>query len=261
MKQELEPVLVRDVANVRVVAMNRPERKNALDSPARLLLLDALQRADADPAVRAIVLTGAAGNFSSGADVTAMGSNTETSGPRQRLVVAQDITRTIACGGTPVIAAVEGIAFGAGLGIALACDHVVAARDARFSAAFLQVGLSSDFGVLWTLPHRIGLARARTMLLLGEMVTADDGLPLGLVDAVADPGTALDAALPVAEVLASRPTLAVAALKRGLQDRPRSLDETLEREIEEQVPLLLSHDHTEAVAAFRERRTPRFEGT
>ncbi len=165
-----------DERGVRTVTINRPESKNAITVPMRGILAELMRDSHADPDVRAIVITGAGGTFCSGADVKGMEQLTDLESARARVETIQNVARSIATGATPVVAAVEGIAFGAGLGIALACDHIVAAADARLSAAFVNVGLFADIGVLFTLPQRVGPARARTMMLLAQMVHADEAL-------------------------------------------------------------------------------------
>lgn len=256
-----ETILHSDNAGVRTVTINRPERKNALDLPMRKTLSDIMNDAHAAPAIRAVVITGAGGTFCSGADVSGMQQQKDPELARARVETAQAIARSIASGPTPVVAAVEGIAFGAGLSIALACDHIVAASDARLSAAFVNVGLSGDAGVMYTLPQRVGPGRARTMMLLAQMVQAEEALRIGLVDQLTEPGTALERALAVAAKLAAGPPLAVEAVKKLFTDPPASLEESLEAEIAVQAPLLGSNDFLEAITAFTEKRKPKFSGS
>jgi 2-(1,2-epoxy-1,2-dihydrophenyl)acetyl-CoA isomerase len=250
-----------DEHGVRIVTINRPERKNAIDIPMRAVLADLMRDSHADPDVRAVVITGAGGTFCSGADVSGMEQLKDPEMARARVETVQNIARGITAGPTPVIAAVEGIAFGAGLGIALACDHIVAADDARLSAAFVNVGLFADIGVLFTLPQRVGPARARTMMLLAQMVHAEEALRIGLVDQLCEPGTALERATEVATKLAAGPPLAIAAVKKAFTGLPISLAESLETETAMQAPLLGSEDFLEAITAFGEKRRATFSGT
>jgi enoyl-CoA hydratase/carnithine racemase len=249
-----------DERGVRTVTINRPESKNALTMPMRGVLADLMRDSHADPQVRAVVITGAGGTFCSGADVKGMEQLKDRERARARIETIQNVARSITAGPTPVIAAVEGIAFGAGLGIALACDHIVAASDARLSAAFVNVGLFADIGVLFTLPQRVGPARARTMMLLAQMVHADEALRIGLVDQLSEPGGALERATEVALKLAAGPPLAVAAVKKAFTGLPTSLAESLEIETAMQAPLLGSEDFLEAITAFGEKRSPTFSG-
>ncbi|WP_021595888.1 enoyl-CoA hydratase/isomerase family protein [Actinomadura welshii] len=255
-----EPVVTaEDHGAARVITLNRPGARNAIDFPMRERLLDELRRAAGDPDVRAIVLTGAGGTFSAGGDVRSM----EGAGPdavRARLAPVHEAVRLMATCGTPVIAAVEGAAAGLGVSLAAACDHVVASEDARFVAAFGRVGLVADGGLLWTLPQRVGMGRAKEMLVFGRTVSASRAYEIGLADSLAPPGTALDAALERAAEAAALAPLSVAAAKRLLARTDHGLDQLLEAEREEQTALFGSTDFAEGRAAFAERRTPRFEG-
>ncbi len=241
----------------RVLTLDRPEVRNAIDVPTRELLRDELRRAVDDPAVRAVVLTGAGGTFSAGGDVRSM----EGAGPdavRARLAPLHETVRLIATGGTPVIAAIEGVAAGLGVSLAAVCDHVVAAEDARFVAAFGKVGLVPDGGLLWTLPRRVGMGRARDMLLFGTPVPASRAYEIGLADSLAPPGAALAAALERAAGAAALAPLSVAAAKRLLVGD--GLERLMEAECLEQAALFGTVDFAEGRAAFAERRPPRFEG-
>jgi 2-(1,2-epoxy-1,2-dihydrophenyl)acetyl-CoA isomerase len=252
-------VRVREEGSVRVVTLDRPERRNALDLEIRPVLAGILEAADADESVRAIVVTGSGGAFCSGGDVSIM-ERMPPERVRPRLEAAQRIVRAIAGGRTPVIAAVEGVAFAAGLGLALACDRIVAAADARFSAAFTGVGLAADLGVTWSLPHRVGTARARQMMMLGGLIGADEALAIDLVDSVVPSGAALDAALADARRFVAGPPRALASLERAFTDPAGDLDTALNREIEMQAALADTDDYAEGIAAFHEKRKPRFAG-
>jgi enoyl-CoA hydratase/carnithine racemase len=248
-----------DHGATRVLTLNRPEARNAIDIPMRERLADEVRRAADDPGVRAVVLTGAAGTFSAGGDVRSM----EGAGPDAvpaRLDPVHETVRLIATCGTPFIAAVEGAAAGLGVSLAAVCDHVVAAEDARFVAAFGKVGLVADGGLLWTLPQRVGMGRAKQMLVLGQTVPAPRAYEIGLADSLAPSGTALDAALERASEAAALAPLSVAAAKRLLARTGQSLDRLLEAERDEQTSLFGSADFAEGRAAFAERRPPRFEG-
>ncbi|MEU8125142.1 enoyl-CoA hydratase/isomerase family protein [Spirillospora sp. NPDC049024] len=252
-------VTTADHGATRVVTLNRPEARNAIDIPMRERLLAEVRRAADDPGVRAVVLTGAAGTFSAGGDVRSM----EGAGPdavRARLDPVHEAVRIITTCGTPFIAAVEGAAAGLGVSLAAVCDHVVAAEDARFVAAFGRVGLVADGGLLWTLPHRVGIGRAKEMLVFGRTVPAQRAYEIGLADSLAPSGKALDAALELAAEAAALAPLSVAAAKRLLARTDHGLDRLLDAEREEQTALFGSADFAEGRAAFAERRTPRFEG-
>lgn len=252
-------VLTSDDGPVRVITLNRPQVRNAFDMALRNEVIAAVQAAVADDSVRALVLTGAGGAFCAGGDINTMNAMTHDEAVA-RAELTQQVVRTLWSGPKPVVAAVEGPAFGAGLSLALACDRVVAAADARFGAAFTRIGLAGDMGIMATLAERLGPARAKQFLMFAEQVRAPQALSLGLIDAVTDPGNAVAAALAGAQQLAAGPPLALAAIKAVFRDYPLGREQTLRREAEGMLSIYPSADFAEGVAAFREKRAPKFEG-
>lgn len=254
------PVLVDDRGAVRVITLNRPHLRNAIDLPLRHALGDAIEAADAEPGVRAMVLTGAGGAFCSGGDISTMRRQPrhETAG---RIQAAQRIIRALWHTPKPVIAAVEGPAFGAGVALALACDRVVAASDAVVATTFTGVGLAGDMGIFASLPARIGAPRARQMLMLGSRISGAEAGTMGLVDRVVDPGTALAVALEDAARLAAGPPLALGLIKQMLSGEPRHPLAVLDLEVRNQTLLWDSDDFAEGVSAFAEKRRPVFGTT
>jgi 2-(1,2-epoxy-1,2-dihydrophenyl)acetyl-CoA isomerase len=249
-------VLAADHGPVRVLTLNRPGRRNAIDLELRVVLAEALEGAMADAAVRAVVLTGAGGTFCSGGDISTMRRQGEDA-VRARLQAAQRVIRAIWRGPKPVLAAVEGYAFGAGAALALACDR---AADAVFGLTFTGVGLAGDMGIFASLPARAGVGAARPLLMMPRRLTGSDALALGLADAVAGPGQALAAALADAAAIAAGPPLALAGIKAMLARGPADPDETLEREVDLAVTLMDTEDFAEGIAAFGERRPAAFRG-
>lgn len=250
-------VLTEDRDAVRVITLNRAERKNAIDLPLRYALAEAIEAADGDASVRAIVLTGAGGAFCSGGDISTMerAPRHETTA---RAHAAQRVVRSIWATPKPVVAAVEGPAFGAGAALALACDRIVAAEDATFATTFTSVGLAGDMGIFASLPARIGAPRARQMLMLGSRLGGDEALGLGLIDRLVPSGAALEAALSDADRLAAGPPLALGVIKQMLSGEPRHPLAVLDLEVRNQTRLWDTDDFAEGVAAFGEKRRPRF---
>jgi len=239
-----------------VLTLDYPERRNALAMPMRQRLVDALEAIEADRDLRAVVITGAGGTFSAGGDISGM-NVTDLAAGRERFRMTHRLVRLLIKGSKPVIAAVEGWCVGAGLSIAMCCDTVVAASDARFAAGFGKIGLIADLGLLHTLPARIGLGRARQVFLYGEQIGAERAEGIGMIDHVVPPGTALEAALARAALFATAAPLPVAMTKQYLAV---GLDAALEWERDTQSTLFLTADHAEGKAAFLGKRAPSFDG-
>jgi 2-(1,2-epoxy-1,2-dihydrophenyl)acetyl-CoA isomerase len=253
-------LLIEDQGPVRVLTLNRPDLRNAIDIDLRVNLALALGVAMADNRVRAVVLTGAGGMFCSGGDISTM-RRMDASEAAPRAELAQRVVRTIWQGNKPVLAAVEGGAFGAGLSLAAACDRVVASEDARFAISFQRVGLAGDMGIFSSLPARMGRARARQLLLFPRELSAAEALEHGLVDATVPARRALESALADAHRLADGPPLALATVKRLLRRSDVDPIEMLELEAAEQVRLFDTADFAEGTAAFHARRSPVFQGS
>jgi len=252
------PVLVHDDAAVRTITLNRPQKRNAIDIELRIALAEAIESADRNPAVRVIIVTGAGPAFSSGGDISTM-QRMSPENAIERVQLAQRVIRAIWSTPKPVLAAVEGSAYGAGTALAAACDRVVAARDATFATTFTNIGLAGDMGISISLPTRVGVARARQMLMLPRPIAAPEALDLGLVDALAEPGQALASARADAGRLAAGPQDAYGVIKALLTD-PTTVDpfELLDREAACQSGLFDTDDFDEGIAAFREKRPPNF---
>jgi 2-(1,2-epoxy-1,2-dihydrophenyl)acetyl-CoA isomerase len=239
-----------------LLTLDYPERRNALAMPMRLSLIDALERLEADRGCRAIVVTGAGGTFSAGGDISGMDAR-DIAGGRERFRATHRLVRLMVKCSKPIIAAVEGWCVGAGLSLALCCDTVVAAEDARVVAGFGKVGLIADLALLHTLPARIGQGRARQVLLYGEAMGAAEAERIGLIDRVVPRGAALEVAMQRAALFHDAAPLPLALTKAYLA---QGLDAMLDWERDIQSMLFLSADHAEGKAAFLEKRAPGFRG-
>jgi 2-(1,2-epoxy-1,2-dihydrophenyl)acetyl-CoA isomerase len=246
---------------VATLTLDRPEALNALTVPVKVALRDALESIAQDRAIRAVILTGAGRAFCAGQDLAER--EQPDAAPLEEEVRERynPIIRALRSMGQPVIAAVNGVAAGAGASLALACDLRIAAESARFVLAFGRIGLVPDSGASWFLPRLVGAARAAELALLNDPVDAAEALRLGLVSRVVPAGELMPEARALAVRLAESAPLALALTKQAL-DRSMSieLDEALEGEARLQGIAGASADHAEGLAAFREKRPPRFEG-
>jgi enoyl-CoA hydratase/carnithine racemase len=255
-------LLVSDEGSVRVLCLNRPATKNSLDEGLVRTLGDALEAIEAEPAIRAVVLTGAGGAFCSGIDLRS--ARDDLGSPErlaERLQAFHRLIRLLARMPQPVIAAVDGPAVGFGADLAFASDLRLASSRAYFEEKFVALGLMPDGGGTFHLPRLIGVGRALEMLLLGERLDADSALELGVVNRVVEPGALLETARALARKLADGPPLALARIKRAVREGlDGSLDQALERERLGQLALLATEDLREGVTAFFEKRAPHFRG-
>ena len=248
-----------------VVTFNRPDKKNALNSQNWNDLDEVLVEVESNPADRALVLTGGGGNFSSGADLSGGDPGGLTGRGLQLIVhemrvVGQIISRLQRLP-KPTVAAVDGHAVGVALGLALACDLLIASDRARFTEVFVKRGLGIDGGASWSLPRQIGLRRAKQMTFFGDAIDATTAYEWGLVNEVVPSGELLETALAWGHRLASGPTTALSLIKRLLDaSYGSSFDEAIEDEARVQHIAYTTADMAEGITAFMERREPRFTG-
>ena len=253
------------VDGVATLLLDRPEALNALRHNTLVEIIEALDQVR-QSAARALLITGAGRAFCSGADLAsgaAPPKHPDT--PRDGGMVLEryynPIAERLAALPMPVVAAVNGMAVGAGCSIALAADFVLAARSAQFLLAFAKVGLVPDAGLTWMLPRLIGRVRAVRLMMLGERISAEQAADWGMIHDVVDDDQLTSAATALVAKLASGPTLAYALIRRGVHDALQSsFAETLRMEYEAQRQAAGSDDFRECVAAFREKRTPRYLG-
>ena len=260
-----QPVLLVDDADgVRVLTLNRPDAYNAFTTELKETLLAELRWAASEPSVRAVVITGAGRAFSAGQDLREHVEvlNADSNAPMSTVEEHYSpLVRALTTLPKPVIAGVNGTAAGAGASLAFACDLRVVAESAKFLLAFAGVGLSADTGASWTLPRLVGYGRAMEMMLLGQPVTAEEALRIGLVTRVVPDGKALDGALELATSMAAGPTTAYAKIKEAmLTAAGGDLDHALATESRTQAELAQTADHREAVQAFVAKRPPSFSG-
>lgn len=260
----LPVVTVDRTDGVATITLNRPQAMNALDLALKEGLLDALADVRHDPAVRAVVLTAHGKMFCVGQDLREHLALLEAGDPAPLSTVEahyNPICSSLVTMPKPVIAAVNGMAAGAGASLTFACDFRLAAESAKFLLAFAGVGLTLDTGASWTLPRLIGSARATALALLAEPVSAAAALEMGLVNAVFPDDALAVAAHELAARLAKGPTAAYAAIKESLHVAATStLEEALATEGRLQNALGVSADHREGTAAFVEKRQPNFTG-
>ncbi|MFI2644638.1 enoyl-CoA hydratase/isomerase family protein [Streptomyces sp. NPDC018610] len=251
------------------ITLNRPEAMNALNVAAKVALRDAVTSAAADDAVRAVLLTAAGDRaFCVGQDlkehIGLLAADRESGSRHTMSTVAEHynpIVRALAGAAKPVVAAVNGVAAGAGFGFALAADYRVVADTASFNTSFAGVALTADSGVSWTLPRVVGPGRATDLLLFPRGIDAQEAHELGIANKVVPAAELRAEAEKVARRLAAGPTVAYAALKEAVAfGLTHSLDQTLDKEDELQSRAGQSEDHAIAVQAFVNKEKPKYLG-
>jgi 2-(1,2-epoxy-1,2-dihydrophenyl)acetyl-CoA isomerase len=260
-----EPTILYEAAGgVATLALNRPDKLNAFNEAMHGELARALDRIEADPAVRAVLLTGAGRAFCAGQDlgdrVTGEGGSPPDLGDTlDRLY--NPLIRRICLLERPVVCAVNGVAAGAGANLAFNCDIVLAARSAKFMEPFCKLGLVPDAGGTYILPRLVGAVRARGLALLGDSVTAEQAEAWGLIWRVVDDERLMDEAMALARHLATQPTKGLGLIKRALlASSTNSLDAQLDLERDLQREAGRTEDYREGVAAFMAKRPATFKG-
>ncbi|HKP47916.1 MAG TPA: enoyl-CoA hydratase [Pyrinomonadaceae bacterium] len=259
-----EQIDVTHDAGITTVTLNRPEKLNALAGHMRRDLAEALEAAGSDRAVHVVVITGSGRGFCAGGDVAAMAELIERRDADEfgRLLgAARRVVTAIRHMTKPVIASINGPAFGAGFNLALACDLRIASSNATFSESFAKVGLHPDWGGTFFLPRLVPPNKACEMFFLGDSISAEEAKQLGLVNFVVPPSELEAETLKLAERLRDAPAVAIAAAKQAVYiSHSAELEEMLRYETEAQMRCFDSDDGAEGVRAFLEKRPPKFTG-
>jgi len=259
MADPYESIEVTSADGVATITLNRPDSLNALNATMRRELLAALKATSRDDAIRTVVVTGAGRGFCSGADLR--GGAGERSFRAVLTTEYNPLIRAIRELPLPIIAAVNGVAAGAGVSLALACDLVYAAEDARFILAFARIGLVPDSGAIHALVRALGRHRAAQLAFTGDPLAANDAAASGLINGVVAGAELLSHVGEIARRLAAGPTRAIGLTKRLInQADGEGLAEALALEAGLQELAGRTDDHAEGVAAFSEKREPRFAG-
>jgi 2-(1,2-epoxy-1,2-dihydrophenyl)acetyl-CoA isomerase len=259
------PVRVQVDGGVTTVVLDRPAAMNSLDTATKVALRDILARVAEDPAVRCVVLTGTGRAFCVGQDLNEHVAGLRSEVPASLAATVEEhfnpIVTSLLTMAKPVVAAVNGVAAGAGVSLALACDYRLLADSAGYNLAFAGIGLSCDTGSSWTLPRLVGRAKALELLYEPRTITADEALALGLATRVVPASALPEEAAALAQRLAAGPTQAYGAIRRAVTESATSdLPTSLAFEAAMMALTGATEDHRDAVEAFLAKRPPEFHG-
>lgn len=252
-----ETIVCSEKNGVGTITINRPQFANAFATETYQEIADAVEAYDSDPAVNAIVITGAGKHFSAGGDIKRFKQLIDSGEylSAEGIIKAGRMPKTIRMSGTPTIAVVNGVATGAGLSCALACDFRVVEPKSKLIMAFSNLGLCGDTAATYTLPALIGPARAAKMMMLGAPVAGEEAVQIGLADVLAEQGSLLETGLGFAEKIAGRSHAAISAQKKLLNKYQfGDFDQALKDEAELMQEASRKPDFAEAVNAFLEKR-------
>ncbi|MEK7833889.1 MAG: enoyl-CoA hydratase [Acidobacteriota bacterium] len=259
-----EPILTRVENKVATLTFNRPDKLNALSRELLTQSIDALKQWSRDPEVGAIVVTGSGRAFCAGGDVGNMAKDTAPPSLEEQidgLREAQELSWLLYNMPKPTIAAVNGHAMGAGLGVCLACDLRIASESAKFGTAYAKVGFGGDFGTTWLLAQSVGAAKAKELFFLSEIIDATEAHRLGLVNRVVAADQLAAQVTEIAARIAHGPSVSYRYMKANVNQAMSSDFRTLlDREAETHLRCGQTEDHKEGVRAFMEKRQPNFTG-
>lgn len=257
-----QTLLVERAGAITTITLNRPEARNAIDMAMRQELIAALDEIEGDAAARVVILTGAGGHFCAGGDVKSMRARRSTAAEgRARVESLNRMVLRLVDFPLPTLAMVDGYAVGAGTNLALCCDLVVASDRARFGELFNKIGLVPDGGGTWLLPRLVGLPRAKELIFTGEVFDAAEAARIGLVNRVVPAAELAGVTRRLAETIAAGPPT-VLRLAKHMVNRAATGDlaAALDLEAYSQGLAIAGDDHQEGLAAFFEKRSPKFSG-
>ncbi len=260
-KKSMSTIIFTKVDNLAILKLNRPKVYNSFNREMALALQEALRNCAEDNEIRAVLLTGEGRAFCAGQDLKEI---TDPNGPPLTQILTEHynpLVRQIRALPKPIVAAVNGVAAGAGANLALACDVVVATKSASFIQAFSKIGLIPDSGGTFFLPRLIGFQKASALMMLGDKVGAEDAEKMGMIYQVYEDDVFGESALLLAQKLSNMPTAGLAMTKHALnRSFENTLDQQLDLEGELQPQAGETEDYKEGVAAFIEKRKPVFKG-
>lgn len=244
-------------AGVARITINRPERRNAVDAETRTALGEAIASALDDAAVRVLLLAGAGGHLCAGGDVGSL-ANLDFDAALSRMKGSHFLVRPLALARKPVVVVAEGSVAGAGVGLTCMGDVVVGDPTTKVVLSFTKLGLVPDWGLMYLLPRRMGIAQARRLMLTAEALDADGALAAGVIDIQAERGKAMEVALQHARALAAGPAAAYAAIKQWMAPSEEDLQRALDYEATAQANALSGPEFAEGFAAFMGKRSAKF---
>jgi len=255
------PLAQESRGNLTILRLALPAKRNALTTGMKAGLEEAIARYFREPAARCLIITGSDGAFCAGGDLAGLEAGHSPAQTRWRMEGSHRWAKLLMTGEKPVITAINGVAAGAGFGLALLGDIVLAAEGAAFIPGFGAVGVAPDMALAMTLPRAVGMIRAKDILLANRRVDADEAQRIGLVSRVVPAAELMPTAIELGESLAQGPTLAFGLTKRLLNTSACSLDAFLAAEVAAQTEAFASHDCAEGVRAFHAKGSPVFRGS